>query len=116
MYDAFGFHAATFQGCDRLAASTNALIFVPDFLGKNAMPPDFFPPDTEEKMKFLERAKETMAPPKHIPNVWKVVDELTEKKGITTWGGLGFCWGGMMTSLTSAEGTKFKASGTGHPG
>lgn len=38
-----------------------------------------------------------------------------EAKGIETWGIVGFCWGGKVTSLVSAEGTPFKAAALVHP-
>ncbi|KAF2100430.1 alpha/beta-hydrolase [Rhizodiscina lignyota] len=116
VYDIFGFHPSTFQGADRLAASTNALVFVPDFFKGKALPLSGFPPDTAEKKQLIDAVMKIALPPQHIPNLWNFVDELTEKKGITAWGSFGLCWGGKITALASAKGTKFKASGTAHPG
>jgi dienelactone hydrolase len=92
-------------------------VVVPDFFKGSPLPLGSFPTDTEEKKKTVAdfvSAQMNMAV--HAESLNKLVDDLTEKRGITAWGSFGLCFGGMVTALTSAEGTKFKASGTAHPG
>lgn len=115
-YDIFGFHPNTLQGADRLAAESGFLVIVPDFFEGNELTLDLFPTDTEEKKKKIEAFQPWREPTRYVDSVNQIVDELTATKGITTWGSFGNCFGGMVTVLTSAEGTKFKASGTSHPG
>jgi dienelactone hydrolase len=93
------------------------LVVVPDFFQGNPLPLGTFPLDTEEKKKTMASfSARMMDMGAHALRLNQVVDDLTEKKGITAWGSFGLCFGGMLTALTSAEGTKFKASGTAHPG
>lgn len=89
---------------------------VPDLFKGKALPLDVHPPDTDEKQKIIKAFQPLMDPSLHIPSVKQVVDEVTTKRGIISWGSFGLCFGGMITAMMSAEGTSFKASGTAHPG
>jgi dienelactone hydrolase len=92
------------------------LVLVPDFFKGDPLPVGTFPLDTEEKKKTMADWSAKMNMAAYALSLNQVVDDLKEKKGITTWGSFGLCFGGMLTAITSAKGTKFKASGTAHPG
>lgn len=115
MYDVFGHHPSTFQGADRLYQATGALVVVPDFFKGEPLPLSAFPPDTEEKKALLAGLREKANPALHIPALLQAAEEL-KAKGFESLGSFGLCWGGLLTALTSTEGSKFKAAGTAHPG
>lgn len=46
----------------------------------------------------------------------KVLDEVVSKKSsLKEWGVVGFCWGGKVTNLLSAQDSRFKAAAACHP-
>ncbi|KAF2810323.1 dienelactone hydrolase family protein-like protein [Mytilinidion resinicola] len=118
IYDIFGFFPQTLQGADILAHSDNEhpyQVFIPDFFDGEPADISWYPPDNEEKGKLLGDFFSTKAaPPKTLPRVQKVVEELSGK-GIQSWGILGFCWGGKIVNLSSLESTPFKAAVAAHP-
>ncbi|KAB8336769.1 hypothetical protein FH972_021078 [Carpinus fangiana] len=120
IYDIFGFFPQTLQGADILATSdkdNDYQVFIPDFFEGNPADISWYPPDTDDKGKKLGNFFETTgAPPKAVARVPKLVDEIQKAHPeITTWGILGFCWGGKVTNLVSTEGSKFKAAAAAHP-
>jgi len=76
----------------------------------------WYPPKTEEHQKLLgEFFNNQAAPPKTLPRIPKMVDELSKSRGIEKWAIVGFCWGGKIVNLSSTEGTKFKVAAVSHP-
>ena len=100
VFDIFGFFPQTLQGSDIVAYSgkDNYQIFMPDWFEGNAADISWYPPDTEEKGKKLGAFFETeAAPAKTIERVMRVMNELKAKNpGITSWGIMGYCWGGKV--------------------
>jgi len=101
IYDIFGFFPQTIQGADILAYSDSEhpyQVFIPDFFEGNPADISWYPPDNEEKGKKLgEFFKTAAAPPKTLPRVPKIVQELAETRGVEKWGVVGFCWGGKVS-------------------
>lgn len=58
----------------------------------------WYPPDNDDKGKKLgEFFKTKAAPPKTLPRIPKIVDELSKSKGIEQWAIVGYCWGGKVS-------------------
>ena len=56
------------------------------------------------------------APPKTLSRIPKVLEALKkDQTKATTWGVVGYCWGGKIVNLSSQEGTPFKAAAACHP-
>ncbi|KAF1962815.1 dienelactone hydrolase family protein [Byssothecium circinans] len=119
VYDIFGFFPQTIQGADILAYTDKEQpyqVFMPDFFEGSPADISWYPPDNEEKGKKLGEFFSTKAaPPKTLPRIPKIVDELAKTKGVEKWGIVGFCWGGKIVNLSSLEGTKFKVAAACHP-
>ncbi|KAI1456265.1 alpha/beta-hydrolase [Annulohypoxylon moriforme] len=123
IYDVFGPAPQTLQGADRLSASLNALVIVPDFFKGVYMQEAWMPPDTEEKKAAMEKFRdERAAIPQSVEKVLEVRKVAGEKWPSTgdRWGVFGLCWGGKIVNLVAGKGNEgpgrvFKASGTGHP-
>ncbi|KAF2257106.1 alpha/beta-hydrolase [Trematosphaeria pertusa] len=119
VYDIFGFFPQTLQGADILAYTdkdSQYQVFIPDFFEGEPADISWYPPDNEEKGKKLgEFFKAKAAPPKTLPRIPKIVEELKKSKGVETWGMVGYCWGGKIVNLSSMEGTPFKAAASCHP-
>lgn len=120
IYDIFGFFPQTLQGADILAHSDKThqyRVFMPDFFEGSAADISWYPPDTEEKGKKLGEFFQTKAaPPKTVPRVPKVIEEIkSNEPGLKEWGAVGFCWGGKIVNLTSGSDTVFKAVASCHP-
>jgi len=118
VYDIFGFFNQTLQGADILAYTDDQKyqVFMPDFFEGKPADISWMPPDTKEKeQKMGEFFKTQAAPPKTLPRIPKIVDELSQKNGIEKWAIIGFCWGGKIVNLSSMEGTKFKVAAACHP-
>ncbi|KAI2464901.1 alpha/beta-hydrolase [Annulohypoxylon bovei var. microspora] len=124
VYDVFGPAPQTLQGADRLSASLNALVLVPDFYYGVYMQEAWMPPDTEEKKALIANFRGDQADiPKNVAKLIEVRKVAGEKWPSTgdRWGVFGLCWGGKVTVLASGKGNEgpgrvFKASGTAHPG
>ncbi|KAI0880507.1 alpha/beta-hydrolase [Annulohypoxylon maeteangense] len=124
VYDVFGPAPQTLQGADRLSASLNALVIVPDFCKGVYMQEAWMPPDTDEKKGAIEKfLSEPASIPKNADKVIEVRKVAGEKWPSTgdRWGVFGLCWGGKIAVLVSGKGNDgpgrvFKASGTAHPG
>ncbi|KAF2268130.1 hypothetical protein CC78DRAFT_14759 [Lojkania enalia] len=119
VYDIFGFFNQTLQGADILAYSDSEhpyQVFIPDFFEGEPADISWYPPDNEEKGKKLGQFFQTKAaPPKTLPRVAKIANELKASKNIEKWGIVGYCWGGKIVNLSSMEGTPFKVAAACHP-
>ncbi|KAF2083303.1 carboxymethylenebutenolidase [Saccharata proteae CBS 121410] len=120
IYDIFGFFPQTLQGADILATSDKERqyqVFMPDFFEGKPADISWYPPDNDEKgQKLGQFFQTTAAPPKTVPRVPKVVQEINKKVGgLESWAVLGFCWGGKIVNLTSQSGTPFMAAAAAHP-
>lgn len=99
VYDIFGFFNQTLQGADILAYtdSQKYQVFMPDFFEGSPADISWMPPDNDEKKKKMGEFFQTKAaPPKTLPRIPKIVDELSQKKGIEKWAIVGYCWGGKV--------------------
>ena len=129
-YDAFGYFPQTQQGADIVSSSITSstgrktLVIMPDFFRGNAVPLEWFPPDTDEKRANTREWFKTAMPHLHTPKVPGLIAAAEkEYPGIKTWGILGYCWGAKMASmLSSKQATEpgaeqvFKAAVQLHPG
>ncbi|KAH8717069.1 hypothetical protein GQ44DRAFT_712818 [Phaeosphaeriaceae sp. PMI808] len=119
VYDIFGFFNQTLQGADILAYTDKERqyqVFMPDFFEGSPADISWHPPKNEEQGKKLgEFFKTKAAPPKTLPRIPKIVDELSKSRGIEKWAVIGFCWGGKIVNLSSQEGTSFKVAASVHP-
>ncbi|KAF3008818.1 hypothetical protein E8E13_010676 [Curvularia kusanoi] len=119
VYDIFGFFPQTLQGADILAYTDKEQqyqVFMPDFFEGSPADISWYPPDNKDKEQKLGEFFQTKAaPPKTLPRIPKIVDELSKSKGIEKWAIIGFCWGGKIVNLSSQENTKFKAAAACHP-
>jgi len=113
-YDIFGFKDQIIQGADILAYSDKEhsyLVIMPAWFGDEPADIAWYPPDTEEKQEKLGKWFGGAAPPKHLPKVQPTMDDAKKQyPSITTWGMIGYCWGGKMVSLIAGKKTAFKAA------
>ena len=72
---------------------------MPDWFEGSPADISWYPPDNKEKGEKLGSFfQTTAAPPKTVPRVPKVVQELSQKHPeIKEWGVVGYCWGGKVT-------------------
>ena len=65
----------------------------------------WYPPtDDEKKQKLGQFFQTTAAPPKTVARVPDTVKSIAaEYKGIETWGIVGFCWGGKVSTVDLQE-------------
>lgn len=114
IYDIFGFYPQTLQGADILAYSDKEhpyMVFMPDFFEGKPADLAWYPPDDEDKKSKLGKWFETAAPPKHLPKVQGIVKDAEEhNSNITSWGMIGYCWGGKLVSLMAGKKTNFSAA------
>ena len=120
MYDIFGYYPQTLQGADILAYTDKEhpyQVFMPDFFEGSPADISWHPPgdDKEKQKKLGEFFSNQAAPPKTLPRIPKIVDELKKSRGIEKWAILGYCWGGKIVNLSSQEGTPFKVAAACHP-
>ena len=78
---------------------------MPDFFEGEPADISWYPPDNEEKGKKLGEFFQTKAaPPKILPHVPKVVQEISAKEsGLEKWGIVGFCWGGKVSACLASR-------------
>jgi len=120
VYDIFGFFPQTIQGADILAHADKEhqyRVFMPDFFEGEPADISWYPPDTKEKGEKLGEFFNTKAgPPLHLPKIKDIIQEASEQNpSITSWGIIGYCWGGKIASLVAGQQTKFKAAVQCHP-
>lgn len=118
VYDIFGLANQTLQGADALATALDAIVLVPDFLEGEYAKPEYFGELTPEKQAikdaFMARVRDY---PKFLGKLSAVVEDgKTKFPTVTSWGGIGLCWGGKVAVLLSGQGTVFKATAQVHPG
>ncbi|KAL9083323.1 MAG: hypothetical protein Q9165_008581 [Trypethelium subeluteriae] len=117
IYDIFGFFPQTLQGADILGQKYK--VFVPDWFEGKPCDLSWHPPDTKEKEEKLGNFFQTTgAPPKtaqRVPKVVELLKKMPENAAVQKWGVVGYCWGGKIVSLTTQEGTPFKAGAACHP-
>ena len=89
-YDIFGFKDQIIQGADI----------------------SWYPPNTDEKQSKLGEWFGRNGPPAHLPRVQPTMSAIKEKyPNISTWGMMGYCWGGKCVSLIAGKpNTAFKAA------
>jgi dienelactone hydrolase len=101
VYDIFGFFPQTLQGADILAYTDKDQqyqVFMPDFFEGSPADISWYPPDNKDKEQKLGEFFQTQAaPPKTLPRIPKIVDELSKSNGIEKWAIIGFCWGGKVS-------------------
>lgn len=121
IYDIFGYFPQSLQGADILSTTddkTKYQVFMPDWFEGKPADISWYPPDTKEKGEKLGNFfKTTGAPPATASKVPTILKEIESKYSkISTWGVVGFCWGGKIVSLTtSTTSTPFKAGAECHP-
>ncbi|KAI5289049.1 hypothetical protein KEM54_004489 [Ascosphaera aggregata] len=123
IYDIFGFYPQTIQGADILSNSDPAhkyRVFIPDFFQGEPAELAWFPPDNDDKKAKLGEFFKTKATPSEhtskIPGILAEANKLApEEGGFKSWGVLGFCWGGKITTLLSGKDTPFKCAIQAHP-
>ncbi|PSK34418.1 hypothetical protein B9Z65_8744 [Elsinoe australis] len=120
VYDIFGFFPQTIQGADILATGDKERqyqVFMPDFFDGKPVPYDYYPPDTEEKQKFVGNFfQTTAAPPKTLERIPKILKEIqSNNSSIKQWAIVGFCWGGKIVNLSAQKDSHFKAAAAVHP-
>ncbi|KAF4124772.1 Dienelactone hydrolase [Geosmithia morbida] len=119
-YDIFGYFEQTLQGADILAYSDDKQkykVYMPDWFHGKPFPISSFPPDNEEKQKALGKFFETYPPPKVAGQIPPYVDAIKAKdSSITSFGIVGYCWGGKVISLVvKADSNPFSIAAAAHP-
>lgn len=86
-------------------------VFMPDFFAGNPANIAWYPPDTEEKQSTLQTwVKENLSAEKHVEKFEEVLGVAArENESITSWGAVGYCWGGKIVSLVGARDGLIKA-------
>jgi dienelactone hydrolase len=70
---------------------------MPDFFEGKPADISWYPPQTDEhKQKLGEFFNNQAAPPKTVPRIPKIVQELGKSRGIEKWAIIGYCWGGKV--------------------
>ncbi|KAI1502760.1 putative hydrolase [Biscogniauxia marginata] len=107
VYDIFGFFPQTLQGADILAdgdTERKYQVFLPDFFAGNLAKLEWYPPTDDDKKAKLGAWFENAAWPKHMPKVPGLLQAAGKvNPNITSWGIIGYCWGGKMASLLAGE-------------
>jgi dienelactone hydrolase len=104
IYDIFGFFPQTIQGADILAygdKERSYRVFMPDYFHGSPADISWYPPDNEEKGKKLGAFfQNEAAPPKTLELIPRVLDAVKkDNSGLTTWGIVGYCWGGKVRQV-----------------
>ncbi|KAI1488119.1 putative hydrolase [Biscogniauxia mediterranea] len=107
VYDIFGFFPQTLQGADILAESDTERkyqVFLPDFFAGNPAKLEWYPPDDDGKKAKLGAWFENAVWPIHMPKVPGLLKAAENvNTNITSWGIIGYCWGGKMASLLAGQ-------------
>ncbi|KAF2664695.1 dienelactone hydrolase [Microthyrium microscopicum] len=122
VFDIFGFCSQTLQGADILAYSSKEnpyLVIVPDFFDGTPAQAAWFAPDASptDQAKIGPFFQERAVPSLSLSRLPGILSEVTETKGVKSWGALGLCWGGKVIMLSSGteEGLGWKAAAQVHP-
>jgi len=117
VYDVFGISSQVQQGADLISAHTKARVIIPDLLRGQHLQHDNFPMKTEEEKKaFGEWFKDVAAFDKHVPVCQDLAAQLRAGSSDVKIGIIGLCWGGKVAVICGAEGSKFDAVASVHPG
>ncbi|KAH8882625.1 alpha/beta-hydrolase [Thozetella sp. PMI_491] len=120
VFDIFGYFPQTIQGADILSTSDDHQkykVFMPDFFHGNPCPIEWYPPDTEQKMKDVG-AWFGQHPPQGVADKLPALVKAIEAKypSIKSWGIIGYCFGGKVTSIiTASDSNPFKIAAEAHP-
>ncbi|KAK3695033.1 Alpha/Beta hydrolase protein [Podospora appendiculata] len=120
IYDIFGYFDQTLQGADILATSTDHQpykVLMPDWFAGSPCPIEWYPPNTDDKKQKLGAFFGKNPPPGVAARLPGYVASLRAKyPSITSWGILGFCWGGKVVSLVTSGGSNpFAVAAEAHP-
>ncbi|KAF9892667.1 hypothetical protein FE257_001069 [Aspergillus nanangensis] len=120
VFDIFGYFPQTLQGADILATSDNHhkyKVFLPDWFNGQPCPSEWYPPDTEQKQKDLGEWFGKNMPQGAATKLPDYVAALnTAYPSITSWGLIGYCWGGKVVELVlSSSSNPFKIAAALHP-
>ncbi|KAF1988509.1 dienelactone hydrolase family protein [Aulographum hederae CBS 113979] len=123
IYDIFGLYPQTLRGADMLAEQITQIlgqatkVIMPDWFGDNPADITQYPPDTPEKVEYINNFfNDNASPDAIIPQIPGIVKAVGEKNpSVEGWGIMGHCWGGKIAALVSAEGTAFKVAAQCHP-
>ena len=120
IFDIFGFVPQTLQGADNLAAGNGGQqckVFMPDWFNGNAVPAEWYPPDTEEKQKKLGEWFGNNDPHGVAAALPQFVQAAqAANPSIKSWAILGYCWGGKVVELiTSSDKNPFSVAAAAHP-
>lgn len=114
-YDIFGYCTQTIQGADILAYSnteTPSLVYLPDFLKGDVAQNSWFPPDTEERRSasgaWMQKTLDAAAHSALFEETFNAA--ASAHPDITSWGIIGYCWGGKMVAVLGGRDTKVKAA------
>ncbi|KAI1117988.1 alpha/beta-hydrolase [Nemania sp. NC0429] len=121
VFDIFGYFSQTLQGADILATSDSQQkykLFMPDWFNGKPCDIAWYPPDTEEKQQKLG---EWFAKNSPVDVAVALVDYVkvlkTANPSITSWGLIGYCWGGKVVELVTSQAATnpFSISAACHP-
>jgi len=110
VYDIFGMHPNPQQVAD-LIGKQGYTVVIPDFFRGNPWPTDDFP---SKEPGAVGKWINDYPYDKKIKPVMLAAVEYLKKKGVTSVGAVGFCWGGKMVFLASGDHI-FKSIATAHP-
>lgn len=93
---------------------------MPDFFQGEYVDISWYPPTTDEQKQKVGKFFETKAPPpQHLAKIPGILadanKEASSGSGFSSWGILGFCWGGKVANLTLGKDSAFKAGAQAHP-
>lgn len=84
---------------------------MPDMFHGKPADIEWYPPNTKEKESKLGEWFKTASPPDHLPRLEPFLQDYEKQNpNIKSWGIIGYCWGGKMTSLITGQSDKFKAA------
>jgi len=119
--DLFGFFEQTVQGADIMAGGDGKVkykVFMPDWFKGEPLDISCVPPDTPEKQEKLTGFIKKHSPPSAASQLPGLVKTLSAANPhITSWGVMGFCWGGKVTTLavSDAATNPFAIAASCHP-
>ncbi|KAH9908316.1 hypothetical protein F4778DRAFT_716861 [Xylariomycetidae sp. FL2044] len=108
IYDAFSFTPQSLQGADILAHSSSkpCLVIMVDWFKGDAVKEEWMVSGKPEDRQLMQKFIETTANPNNaLTAVTQVLSQFKSLyPAVTSWGGMGFCWGGKIISLLAAKG------------
>lgn len=114
--DIFGYYPQTLQGADILSCDSTYRVFVPDFWDNDPCPREWYPPTPDTADKLGKWFKHYGDFPAGCEKALRFLESFKkEAPKIEKWVGLGYCWGGKVIALTSAENSPWAVSVQCHP-